>query len=236
MGSYIKIFSLIIFTGVISTLALIAGLVDRSHNLYFKLSRIFSNGVLKIAGIKLEISGKENINDKASYIYAANHSSLFDIPAMQAAVPQQTSIVYKKELAKIPLFGWQMLAGPYILIDRKKADSARKSIEQAKKMMSEKGRSVLLFPEGTRSKTGEVQPFKRGAFYLASKAGQPIVPVSLSGTDKILPKGKFRLKKGTIHIHYGEPVETENVTSKKDEMELMEKVRNIIIRNLKKGN
>ena len=236
MSSYIKLFFLIIYTVILSVLALIAGLVDRSHNLYFKLSRVFSGGILKIAGIKLEITGEENINGKEAYIYAANHSSLFDIPAMQFAVPQQTSIVYKKELAKIPLFGWQMMAGPYILIDRKSADSARKSIEEAKIMMSKKGRSVLLFPEGTRSKTGEVQPFKRGAFYLASRVGHPIVPVSLSGTEKILPKGKFKLKKGTIHIHYGEPIETGNVTSKKDEIELMEQVRNIIIQNLKKGN
>ncbi len=236
MISYIKVFFLIIYTAILSFLALLAGLADRSHNLYFKLSRVFSGGILKIAGIKLEISGEENIENKASYIFAANHSSLFDIPAMQAAVPQQTSIVYKKELAKIPLFGWQMLTGPYILIDRKRADSARKSIEEAKKMMSEKGRSVLLFPEGTRSKTGEVQPFKRGAFYLASRAGYPIVPVSISGTDKILPKGKFKLKSGTIHIHYGKPVETGNISSKKEEMELMEKVRNLIIQNLKKGN
>lgn len=236
MSSYLKVFFLFIYTAVLSFIALIAGLADKSQNLYFKLSRVFSGGILKIAGIKLKISGEENIDKKASYIFAANHSSLFDIPAMQFAVPQQTSIVYKKELAKIPLFGWQMLAGPYILIDRKRADSARKSIEEAKRIMSEQGRSVLLFPEGTRSKTGEVQPFKRGAFYLASRVGFPIVPVSISGTDKILPKGKFKLRSGTIHIHYGIPFEARNISAKKDEIELMEKVRNEIIKNMEKGN
>ena len=236
MISYFKLLLIVIYTIIVSFFALIAGIVDRSHNLYFKLSRVFGKGILGIAGVKLNITGLENINKNEAYIFVSNHSSQFDIPAVQASVPQQTSIIYKKELAKIPLFGWQMRLGPYIMIDRQKVDSAIKSIEQAKKLMSEKGRSVLLFAEGTRSKTGEVQQFKRGAFYLASRVGYPIVPVSLSGTDKILPKGKFKIKKGTINIHFAEPITTGNVTNRKEEVELMEKVRNIVIQNLRKGN
>ncbi len=233
MTSYIKVFFIILYTTVFSVLSLIAGLVDRSHNVYFILSRLFGKGVLAIARVKLKITGLENIDKNRSYIFVSNHSSQFDIPSLQVAVPQQASIVYKKELAKIPLFGWQMMAGPYIMIDRQKVDSAIKSIEQAKKLMSERGRSILLFAEGTRSKTGEVQPFKRGAFYLASRVGHPIVPVSISGAGKILPKGKFNIKKGTIHIYFAKPILTENISSRKDEIDLMEKVRNVVIENIK---
>ncbi len=120
------------------------------------------------------------------------------------------------------------------MIDRTNTESALKSIEKAKKRMAEKRLSPLLYPEGTRSKTGEVQSFKRGAFYLAAKVGFPIIPVSVSGASKILPKGKFKIKSGIIYVHFDKPISTENVSSRKDELELMGKVRDIIISNLKK--
>ena len=187
-------------------------------------------------GVKLKISGLENLDKKAAYIFVSNHSSQFDIPTLQFAIPLKTSIVYKKELNKIPLFGWQMMAGPYIAVDRKNLESAAKSIKISKKYMSEKKWSILLFAEGTRSKDGEVQPFKRGAFYLASRVGFPIVPVSISGAQKILPKGKLKIKGGTIHVHFDKPIITGNISSRKDELDLMEKVREIVIQNIEKGS
>jgi len=227
--SYIKFFLIIIHTVIHSVLALLFALIDRSYHLYFKLSKTFSWGVLFLSGVRLHITGLENLNKDMPYIFVSNHSSQFDIPTLQFTLPQETCIVYKKELGKIPLFGWQMKLGPYIMIDRDNRESAARSIEIAKKIMSEKGRSILLFAEGTRSKTGEVQPFKRGAFYLASKVGFPIVPVSISGAENILPKGRFNIKGGVINVHFEKPITTGNIQTKKDELELMEKVRNIII-------
>ncbi len=229
MLSYIKLILIILYTIVQSVLALIAGLMDRSHYLYSKVAKSFSWGVLFFGGVKLNITGLENIDKKKAYIFVSNHSSQFDIPAVQQAIPQFASIVYKKELAKIPLFGWQLKFGPYIMVDRKKAESAAKSIEDAKRLMTVKNISILLFAEGTRSKTGEVQPFKRGAFYLASRVGFPIVPVSISGAEKILPKGKFAIRGGTINVHIEKPILTDNIKNRKDEIDLMEKVREIII-------
>jgi len=234
--SYIKLFLIIIYTVVHSVFALIFAIVDRSHHLYFKLSKSFSWGVLFLGGVKLKITGADNIEKGKPYIFVSNHSSQFDIPTLQLAFPGETSIVYKKELGKIPLFGWQMRLGPYIMIDRENRESAARSIQAAKKVMSEKGRSILLFAEGSRSKTGEVQPFKRGAFYLAVKAGYPIVPVSISGAEKILPKGKFNIMGGVITVHFEKPIETSNILTRKDELELMEKVREIIIANRNNEN
>jgi len=227
--SYIKIFLIFIHTIIHSVFALLFAIIDRSHHLYFKLSRSFAGGILFLSGVKLHITGLENLEKGKPYIFVSNHSSQFDIPTLQFALPQETSIVYKKELAKIPLFCWQMKLGPYIMIDRENRESAAGSIEIAKKIMSEKGRSILLFAEGTRSKTGEVQTFKRGAFYLAAKVGFPVVPVSISGAEKILPKGKFNIKGGVINVHFEKPITTGNIQTKKDELELMEKVRKIII-------
>ncbi len=227
--SYFKLFLIIIYTIVNSILALLAALIDRSFYLYFKISKLFSWGILFLGGVKLKITGLENLDKNKAYIFVSNHSSQFDIPTLQFAIQQKTSIVYKKELGRIPLFGWQMRLGPYIMIDRENVESAVKSIELAKKVMSEKNISILLFAEGTRSKTGEVQPFKRGAFYLASRVGFPIVPVSISGAEKILPKGKFMIKGGTINVHFEKPILTDNIKNRKDEIDLMEKVREIII-------
>jgi len=207
-------------------------IIDRSFFLYYKLSKVWSKGIFLISGIKLSITGLGNFDHKRIYVFVSNHSSQYDIPALQYAIPVPISIVFKKELSKIPLFGWQLKMGPYIMIDRTNVEDALKSIEEAKRRMIEKKLSPLVFAEGTRSKTGEVQPFKRGAFYLASRVGFPIVPVSVSGASKILPKGKFKIKRGTIFVHFDTPVSAENITNRKDEIELMEEVRNIIIKNM----
>ncbi len=218
-----------IYTVVLSVLAQIFNVTDRSFRLYFWLTKVYSKGVLFLCGVKLKVEGLENFSPDQVYVYVSNHSSMVDIPAVMAAVPNKASMVFKKELGNIPLFGWQLATGPYIMIDRKNADKAMKSIERGKEMMANKNISVILFAEGTRSKTGEVQPFKRGAFYLASRVKFPIIPVSISGAENLLPKGTLSLKGGVVTVRFGKPVEASQANSKKEEVELMEKVRAIII-------
>ena len=231
--SVIKLLLIIIYTIICSVLALISSL-DPSHNLYVLVGRLFSIGILFIARIRVKVSGIENIDKNAIYVFAANHASQFDIPALQYTIPNRMSIVFKKELSKIPLFGWQLKTGPYIMVDRQNAESAIKSIEDAKRMMAEKRISATVFPEGTRSPDGEVQPFKRGAFYLATRTGYPVVPVTISGSWKLLPKGKFRIKGGIIKVHFHKPIPVDNIKTRKDEIDLMEEVRNIIAGSLEK--
>jgi 1-acyl-sn-glycerol-3-phosphate acyltransferase len=173
----------------------------------------------------------ENIEKGKAYIYVSNHSSQFDISVLQASIPGNISMYFKKELAKIPLFGWQLWAGPYVMIDRKNPESARKSLEKSKWLLNERKISVLLFAEGTRSETGEIQQFKRGAFNLAGKVGFPIIPVSISGSNKIMQKGSLKINPGTIRVHFDKPVSTENIKTRQDEIDLMNRVREIIIKN-----
>lgn len=229
----IRLFFLALFTGFCSILALIFILIDRSFNLYFWLSRFFSGGILWISGIKLNITGLENFDHSKTYVYVSNHSSQYDIMTMQKSVPNRMSIVFKKELAKIPLFGWQLYLGPYVMIDRTNIERALKSIEEAKKLMKEKNVSILVFAEGTRSKTGEIQEFKRGAFRMASAVGYPIIPVTISGSNKIMPKGTFKLKPGIISVHFDKPITTENIKSRQDEINLMNQVRDVVLKNYK---
>ena len=230
--SIIKILLITLWTFFCSWLAFGFLLFDRSLRLYFWLSHFFSGGILKISLVKVEKSGLNNFDHNKPYIFVSNHSSQFDIPVLQHSIPNKMGMIFKKELAKIPFFGWQLKWGPYVMIDRKDPESALKSIEEAKEKISKIGMSVVIFAEGTRSKTGDVQPFKRGAFYLASRSGFPVIPVSISHSSKIMPKGKFRIKGGKVKVHFDKPIPAERLVNKKYELELMEKVRSIIIQNI----
>lgn len=234
MISIIKILFIIVWTFICSILAILFLLLDRSFRLYFWLSPVYSGGILKISRVKVEKSGLDNFNHFEPYIFVSNHASQFDIPVLQHSIPNKMGMIFKKELSKIPFFGWQLKWGPYIMVDRKDFESAMKSIEEAKEKIDKIGMSVVVFAEGTRSKTGEVQAFKRGAFYLASRSGYPIIPVSISHSNNIMPKGKFKIKGGIIKVHFDKPISTDQVINKRDELDLMEKVRNVIINNLEK--
>lgn len=233
MITYIKIFLIVIHTLICSSIGLVVIFLDRTFTLYHYLAKIFPLGILIISGVRVKVTGLENIDRKAVYVFASNHSSQLDITALQWGVPNRLSMIFKKELARIPFFGWQLYLGPYVVIDRKDPKAAMNSLTEAKKVMDKKHISVLVFPEGTRSETGEVQSFKRGAFYLAAHSGYPIVPITINGTKNVLPKGTFKLKSGTIHLHFDKPIPTDNIKTKQDELELMEKVRSIIISNQK---
>lgn len=228
--TYLKIFAITIETVVFAILAIIASIIDKSGKVYNFLGNLWAKILLWIAGVKVEIIGLENINSDENYVYVANHCSGFDIPVVLASIPGQLRIVFKKELTKIPVFGWQLKIGPYILIDRENPTKAMESLELAKKQI-EKGVSVLLFAEGTRSLDGNIQPFKRGAFTLATRSGKKIIPLTIKGTFEILPKKKRRIKPGLVKLFIDKPIEHDGSTDKKSELELMDKVRNIIVQN-----
>jgi 1-acyl-sn-glycerol-3-phosphate acyltransferase len=229
----LRIIALVIYITVCSTIGIITLPFDRNHNIYFWLSRVFPWGILKISGVKIVATGKENIDVSRAYVYVPNHSSLFDIPVMQLSVPNRMVMIFKKELGKIPFFGWQLVLGPYISVDRKNPKSGMQSIEEADRLLNERKYSVLLFAEGTRSKDGEVHEFKRGAFYLAVKVKHPIVPVTLVGCrERANAGGKFKIVPGTVYVHYDKPIyPPEGNIGKKEELELMATVRNKIIEN-----
>ncbi len=228
---YVKIFFIILYTTIISFLALLSGLLDRSFFTYKYITKLFSAGILFISGVKVKAEGLENITGEGPFIFVSNHISQFDITALQYTIPGKSGFVFKKELAKIPLFGWQLLTGPHIVIDRSNAEKALKSIHKARHKMKSKAVSMILFPEGTRSKDGKLQAFKRGAFHLASQVDFPIIPVTIRDSDKLLPKGSLRINKGTIRITFSELVTTTKIETRNDELDLMGKVRDIISSN-----
>lgn len=228
---YLQLLLTIIYTFLNSILALLS-LPERSYSLFFTVVRIYCTGILAIFRIKIKVEGQENIESGKLYVFAANHASMFDISVLQRTLPFRSAMVFKKELGSIPFFGWALRFGPYVMIDRKNAESAMRSIERAKYLMEERNISILIFPEGTRSETGEVLPFKRGAFYLAGKMDYPIVPVSIVGSNKVMKKGSMRVYPGTITVKFHQPIPVEKNRGKAQELALMDQVRNQIIQGL----
>jgi 1-acyl-sn-glycerol-3-phosphate acyltransferase len=231
MITALKLFLIVIHTFICSVFAMIFAVIDRSYIVYFKISKIFSGGVLLISGIKLEVTGLENIDKDKTYVFVSNHSSQYDIVVLQKIIPNRMAMIFKKELAKIPFFGWQLAMGPYVMIDRENYEKAMKSIEEAKEKMKKQNISIVVFAEGTRSKTGEIQPFKRGAFRLATQVGYPIIPTTVIGSNKIMPKGTYKLRRGTIKVHFDQPIQSEGIKTRQEEIDLMNRVRDIIVNN-----
>ena len=230
--SFIKIFFILIATLFWASVAFISTPINYKGKITDFVAKNWSRNLLAISFIKTKIIGIENIKDNQNYIYISNHSSLFDILIALATIPSNIRFVAKKQLFYIPIFGWSMWSAGYISVDRSRGIKAMRSIEKAATRIRN-GLSVIMFAEGTRSKDGAIQPFKRGPFLLASKTRVPIVPVTINGADKILPKNTLRLSGGTVEVVFGEQIPTLNIESKNDELELLEKVRNVIIKNKK---
>jgi 1-acyl-sn-glycerol-3-phosphate acyltransferase len=217
----VKLIFLIPVTLFFSVWALITIPFDRSGK-YFRMSPwLWSKIIFRTFGMKVSITGYENIDPMKSYVFVSNHASMFDIPTVIIALKGNVNIVFKEELTYVPIWGWALRFGHFIMIDRSNPRKALASIERAAESIRS-GSSVILFPEGTRTMDGKLQPFKRGAFSLASKAEVPVVPLTINGTFTIMPKGSFSVLPANISVVIGKPIYILKVNGKDDELKLME--------------
>ncbi|HPD61332.1 MAG TPA: lysophospholipid acyltransferase family protein [Thermodesulfobacteriota bacterium] len=189
--------------------------------------------LLLVAGVKTEIQGVEKISPSVSYIIMANHQSYFDIFLLLFS-PVLIRWMAKKELFKIPIFGKILRWIGAIEVDRENKSKAYLSIKKAVDKIRE-GSTVLIFPEGTRSADGELLPFNKGGFSLAVLSGAPILPITIKGSRKIMPKGSFRVFPGSAKISVHTPVETTGLTLK-DRDQLQEKIKAIFQNDLIKDS
>lgn len=179
--------------------------------------------ILKAAGTPVILEGAERIPRGVPVVYAANHTSMFDIWALAAALPGSIRFVAKAELTRIPLIGPAMVRAGHVSIERENKTRALDAYRRAADTVRS-GISTVVFPEGTRSRTGELLPFKNAPFGLAIAAGVPLVPLYLGGTFRILPKGGFRLRPAPIRVQVGEPIATADLTMS-DRQALRERAR-----------
>jgi len=220
-------------TAFMSLCALLFPLISPGESKAHKIGNLWAKTLLWLTHIRVNVIGRENVLMNRPQIFMANHQSDFDILIVLAHIPGQFRWIVKKELFKIPIFGKAMKSAGYIEIDRQNHEKAMKSMEEAAQKIRE-GKSVMTFPEGTRSKDGTIKPFKQGMFHLAIQAGVPIVPISIIGAHEILPKRSLKIKPGRITMIIGRPVDVSGYTIE-TRGALIERVRGIIIRNFESG-
>jgi len=222
---------IVIATLVLGVLTLITYPFDRKGKVGHHYARLWGKIALLANRVKVKIEGMEHLNGKGPYIFMSNHQGSYDIFALLGHLPFQFKWLAKKELFSIPFFGWTMAAVGYISIDRGGTRDTVEAMNEAAQKIRE-GMSVVIFPEGSRSPDGLIQPFKKGGFTLAIKSKVPIVPIAISGSRDIMPKGKLTAAFGEIRMRMDHPIETENY-SLKDREPLMKKVRETISKNFK---
>ena len=199
--------SFVLATILGSLLALLFGAVDSTGEAVLRLARLWSRVILGVPGVRVEVSSRVALPEGRPYVFVANHASMIDIWAVFIAVPASFRFIAKKQLSFIPLFGWAMRAGRFIFIDRQNPLAARRSMDEAARRIRA-GQSVVIFPEGTRTRDGRLGPFKKGGFRLAIDSGADIVPIAIKGSRPLMPRGAALIRAGTVHIEIGEPIST----------------------------
>jgi len=186
-----------------------AALSASSKQIHFRCAAPWSRALLRISGVRVYTEGIDQIETTTAYVYIPNHTSFFDIFSLLAYLPVDFKFILKEELMRLPILSWAMRKAGYISISRSSPARARKTLKGAIDMIK-KGTSLVIFAEGTRSCDGALQPLKRGAFQLAMASGAPIVPVAIKGSNEIMAKGSYKIKRGVIRITVARPIPTKN--------------------------
>jgi len=197
-----------LYTIVLGTLSLLSTLVDRSGNFAHKCARAWSWLILKTTGVDVTVQGLERLDPSRSYVFAANHQSIYDIPILFAAIPFQLRIISKASLGRIPFMGWHLRRTGHVLVDRSKPGA---SVVKKMARLAAAGHSLIVFPEGTRSTDGSVARFKGGPFVIALQAGLPVVPLSLVGSRHVMFKGELMVRPGRVTLIVHDPIDTASV-------------------------
>jgi len=195
----------------------------------YNASQMIVRTAFRLAGIRVETEGLENVPANTACIFMSNHVSNLDPPALIPNIPGRTSAFLKRSLMKIPVLGWGMKLGEFVPVNRDgRVQGAMESMAAARRVL-QKGIHITTFVEGTRSPDGRLLPFKKGPFYLAMEAGAPCIPVSIYGTESMMAKGSVRVRPGAAHIVFHAPIDPSSFTTRE---ELMEAVRAAIASGL----
>lgn len=218
-------------TLVIGLPAIVLGMVvpgqSRKGRIFRWVTRSYSMTLLPVFGVTVETRGLSRVDRNAPYVFMSNHASHVDSLALAVSIPHPLHWVFKKELSKIPVFGWVLLSLGQIMVDRRSVAQSRSALSSAAAALKGNN-SVLIYVEGTRSKDGKLQPLKKGGFHIALQAQLPIVPVLISGSHDIVPPGSLRVRPGRVVVELFDPIPTAGKTEP-DVPELMAKVRDALI-------
>ncbi len=223
------VFNLILWTIVCGITGIFLSIFEWRGKIFGAIVHIWSKLILASAGVKYSVHGLDHLDSKQNYIFAGNHESPFDIPLAFAGIKHHVISISKIEYKWIPIFGWAMQAAKHIFIDRHNHAKAIESLKKAALSLKNNPRSILLFPEGTRSTDGKIHKFKKGGLLLAIEAQFPVVPMALCGTSDVAVKGARTLKSASVELRIGKPIETKGMTYDNRDI-LTDKVYKAVIR------
>ena len=226
----IIVFFVVVVLSIPSAVVLIPlTMITRNPTSLYNVACSIVRVAFRTAGIRLNVQGRENIPAGQACIFMANHVSNLDPPALLSSLPSRTAVFLKHSLMGIPVLGYAFKLGEFIPVARSgNAASAKESVAAATRLV-QKGVHITTFVEGTRSKDGRLLPFKKGPFYLAFETGAPCIPVSIYGTEKLMPTGSFAIKGGTAHVAFHPPVYPRDFATRE---ELLRAVREAIASGL----
>lgn len=197
-----------VYTVVLGTTSLLSTLFDRTGNFAHRCARAWAWLILKTTGVRVTVTGLEHLEPGRSYVFAANHQSIYDIPIVFTSIPFQLRIVAKESLGRIPFMGWHLHRAGHLLVDRR--NPGADIVEKMRRLVGESS-SLIVFPEGTRSRDGAVGRFKKGSFLVAMDAGLPVVPVSITNSRNVMRKGELMVCPGEVELTIHPPVPTAGV-------------------------
>ncbi|MFC2153843.1 lysophospholipid acyltransferase family protein [Actinomycetota bacterium] len=207
---------LFLYTMVLAIAVIIVVAIDPKTKAQDRIVEHWANLFLAIPPVRVTVEGSDNVDPGQRYVVASNHLSMFDIPLLFRVLPIHGRFLSKKEVFRYPVIGQGMRAIGIIEIDRDSSGSSRAAISAGVEIAAERGYSLLVFPEGTRSRDGELLPFKRGAFRIAIDTGLPLLPVVIEGTDRISPPGSKVFRAGSVAVRILPPIVTNDMTNKDD--------------------
>ncbi|MGE0705378.1 MAG: lysophospholipid acyltransferase family protein [Vicinamibacterales bacterium] len=193
-----------VYTIVLGAASIASSIVDRRGYFAHGCARAWSWLILKTTGVTVAVEGLERLEPQKTYVFVANHQSIYDIPVAFTNLPYQLRIIAKESLARFPILGWHLRRGGHLFVDRRSPD--RTGILKRWRALVSQGLSLIIFAEGTRSPDGRVARFKAGSFLLAIQAGLPIVPVAIVGTRQVMPKGRLRTEPASVGLVVHDPI------------------------------
>ena len=217
-----------VYTIVLGTISILSSLFDPSGDVGHRCARAWAWLVLRTTGVGVAVRGAERLDPRRSYVLASNHQSIYDIPIVFASIPLQLRIVAKASLGHFPFLGWHLRRTGHLLVDRRNPGAG--VVKKMARLVSG-ARSLIVFPEGTRSVDGSVARFKGGMFLVAIDAGLPVVPVSIAGSRHVMLKGRLMTCPGQVTITVHEPIPTTGV-GRAGARELAERVRELVVKDV----
>jgi len=217
-----------VYTIVLGTLSILSTFFDREGHAAHWCARAWSWLILATTGVDVRITGLERVKPGETYVFVSNHQSIYDIPVIFASLPFQLRIIAKESLSRFPFLGWHLIRAGHLLVDRRNPDRSG-ILKRCRGLVADRI-SLIIFPEGTRSATGQVGHFKAGSFLLALEAGLTIVPVTVCGTIHVMKKGRLMTCPGHVTLHVHAPVSSPRIESPTpaDARELASRIETIV--------